>query len=137
MYRRYLSAIVIGLALLLITTGCSPSKEEMPANTDKEMTEEVMHEEEMTEEAMEEMVEESKEVLKLTLEELAMYNGQDGQPAYVAIEGVIYDVTGIPSWTDGKHNGSMAGNDLTEAIKKAPHGDSKLKGLTVVGEMVE
>ncbi len=38
---------------------------------------------------------------------------------------------------DGKHNGNMAGKDLTEAIKKAPHGDSKLKGLKIVGEIVE
>lgn len=133
MKKRYLYLIVAVIALLVIATGCTPAEEEMPANTDTEMTEETVEEavdpptEEMAEEP-EVMMEESEDMLKLTLEELAMYNGRDGQAAYVAIEGVVYDVTGIPSWTDGKHNGNMAGKDLTEAIKKAPHGDSNLRG---------
>lgn len=79
----------------------------------------------------------SAEAIQLTREELSAYNGEDGQPAYVAIDGIIYDVSGLPSWTGGTHNGNMAGQDLSEAINSAPHGDSKLKGLTVVGELVE
>ncbi len=104
MKKRYFYLIVAVIALLLIATGCTPAEEEMPANTDTEMTEEVIEEEmvdspseEMAEEP-EEMMEESEDMLKLTLDELAMYNGKDGQAAYVAIEGVVYDVTGIPSW---------------------------------------
>ena len=30
--------------------------------------------------------------------ELAKYNGQGGQPAYVAVDGVVYDVTGVAAW---------------------------------------
>ena len=131
MRKRYLGLILVVVVLLLITTACSTAKEEIPANIDKEMTEEVV--EQIPEEAM---IEDT-EMIKLTIDELAMYNGEDGQPAYVAIEGVIYDVTGIPAWTGGKHNGNMAGQDLTEAIKKAPHGDSKLEILKIVGEIVE
>lgn len=76
--------------------------------------------------------------LLLTLEELAEYNGQDGKPAYVAVDGIVYDVTKVPNWKGGKHNGFEAGNDLTEAIKTmSPHGVSKLKGLPVVGKIKE
>jgi hypothetical protein len=33
-----------------------------------------------------------------TLEELATYNGQNGQPAYIAVEGVVYDVSNSSRW---------------------------------------
>lgn len=78
----------------------------------------------------------SAEKLELTVEELAQYNGKDGNPAYIAVDGVIYDVTDVPQWKDGEHNGFSAGNDLTEEIKTiSPHGVSKLKGLPVVGTL--
>jgi predicted heme/steroid binding protein len=73
--------------------------------------------------------------LELTVEELAAYNGKDGKPAYVAVNGVIYDVTNVPAWQNGMHKGNVAGNDLTEAIKKSPHGESVLKNLPVVGKL--
>ena len=40
--------------------------------------------------------------------ELAKYNGQNGQPAYVAVDGVVYDVTGVAAWAGGKHHGNLA-----------------------------
>jgi predicted heme/steroid binding protein len=73
--------------------------------------------------------------LELTLEELAQYDGTDGNPAYVAIDGIIYDVTGVEAWTGGTHNGNTAGKDLTEAIKNSPHGQSVLEGLPAVGKI--
>lgn len=77
-------------------------------------------------------------MLELTLEELKQYNGQDGQPAYVAVDGLIYDFTDVAAWTGGKHHGNMAGNDLTDIIKnKSPHGLKVLEGKTVVGKIVE
>lgn len=76
--------------------------------------------------------------LELTLEELAAYNGKDGNPAYVAVDGVIYDVSGSARWADGEHNGYSAGNDLTDIIKsKSPHGLSVLSRMPVVGKIVE
>ena len=44
-----------------------------------------------------------------TKDELAKYNGQNGQPAYVAIKGVVYDVSGKAAWQGGKHHGNLAG----------------------------
>ena len=75
--------------------------------------------------------------LELTFAELAKYNGKDGNPAYVAVDGVIYDVSAYPKWKNGDHNGYTAGNDLTEIIKtKSPHGVAKLKGVPVVGKLI-
>lgn len=76
--------------------------------------------------------------LELTLAELAKYNGKDGNPAYVAVDGVIYDVSAYPKWKNGDHNGYSAGNDLTEIIKtKSPHGVAKLNGVPVVGKLID
>ncbi|RRD92678.1 cytochrome B5 [Clostridiales bacterium COT073_COT-073] len=72
-----------------------------------------------------------------TVEELAKYNGKDGAKAYVAIDGVVYDVTEVKAWKEGMHNGFEAGQDLTEAIQKAPHGTAKLEGLPVVGKLAK
>lgn len=69
----------------------------------------------------------------ITLEELKKYNGQNGEPAYVAISGVVYDVTNASGWTNGKHEGGVtAGNDLTKEMASAHSGSSVLKGLPVI-----
>lgn len=76
--------------------------------------------------------------LELTLSELSQYNGKDGAPAYVAVDGVIYDVTNLSKWKNGEHNGYSAGQDLTDIIKnKSPHGVAKLVGVPVVGKLVD
>lgn len=74
--------------------------------------------------------------LELTVEELAKYNGKNGERAYVAVDGVIYDVTDSAAWKEGAHNGFEAGQDLTEAIKtKSPHGVAKLENVVPVGTL--
>lgn len=78
------------------------------------------------------------EELVLTLDELSEYNGQNGMPAYIAIDGVIYDVTNVREWPGGEHNGFVAGKDLTDEIKNSsPHGVSKLNGVPIVGKLAE
>ena len=74
-----------------------------------------------------------------TLEELAAYNGKDGQPAYVAVDGLVYDVTASSEWADGEHKmGVTAGQDLTDIIKeKSPHGVAILEKFPVVGKLAE
>ena len=74
----------------------------------------------------------------MTRDELAKYNGQAGQPAYVAVEGVIYDVSANPAWQGGRHHGNLAGQDLTDVLlEKSPHGKRVLKDLPVVGRLAE
>ncbi|MBX9137329.1 MULTISPECIES: cytochrome b5 domain-containing protein [unclassified Clostridium] len=47
-----------------------------------------------------------------TVEELAKYNGKNGAKAYVAVGGIIYDVTAISKWSGGNHYGITAGKVL-------------------------
>lgn len=72
-----------------------------------------------------------------TLEELKQFNGQNGQPAYVAVNGVVYDVSNVGPWAGGKHHGNTAGGDMSEAITHSPHGKAVLAKLPVVGELAK
>jgi predicted heme/steroid binding protein len=73
-----------------------------------------------------------------TLEELAQYDGKDGNKAYVAVDGVVYDVSDKPLWAGGEHqNRVSAGMDLSDAILQSPHGKAKLEDLPIVGTLAE
>lgn len=73
------------------------------------------------------------ETRKFTIEELSSFNGKNGKPAYVAYRGKVYDVTGSDQWTDGDHLGHEAGQNLTDALEIAPHGEETLQKMKVVG----
>lgn len=60
----------------------------------------------------------------LTKKQLAEFDGKDGKPAYIAVDGVIYDLTKISKWKDGKHHGISAGQELTKEYHK--HHNKKL-----------
>ena len=73
-----------------------------------------------------------------TLDELKQYNGKDGKPAYVAVDGIVYDVSEKNKKKNGDHNGFEAGNDLTDEIKNvSPHGVKMLDRVPVVGKLAE
>ena len=75
--------------------------------------------------------------LELTLDQLKQFDGKNGNPAYVAVDGILYDVSNVSAWKNGDHNGYSAGNDLTDIIKnKSPHGVKNLEGLPIVGKLV-
>ena len=64
-----------------------------------------------------------------TLKELAKYNGKNGNRAYVAIRGKVYDVTDSALWPGGEHQSShQAGHDLTAELDLAPHGPKTSTG---------
>lgn len=72
----------------------------------------------------------------MTAEELTKYDGQDGQPAYVAVNGVVYDVTASPLWQSGNHvDQHQAGQDLTEELKSAPHVRMVVERFPTVGKL--
>jgi len=57
-----------------------------------------------------------------TAHELRRYNGERGERAYVAFEGVVYDVSDCPKWRTGLHEQlHFAGIDLTSELPEAPH----------------
>lgn len=70
--------------------------------------------------------------------DLSKYNGQNGNPAYVAVNGKVYNVTDSPAWINGKHHGNLAGTDVTDALlNKSPHGEKALAKLPLVGRLVD
>lgn len=70
---------------------------------------------------------------EFTLAELAKYNGTSGNPPYVAINGIVYDLSEFISWKGGVHFGISAGGDVTENFMTC-HGVSKiLDNLPKVG----
>ena len=74
-----------------------------------------------------------------TLEELALYDGKDGNDCLVAVDGDVYLIEGFALWVEGEHitSGGRArcGFDLTEVIDESPHGRSKLELLKKVGTL--
>ena len=73
----------------------------------------------------------------LTLEELHNFDGKEGRPAYIALKGNIYDVTDSRLWKDGSHaRKHLAGNDLTDVLKTAPHNEEKVLAMRHVGKLI-
>jgi predicted heme/steroid binding protein/uncharacterized membrane protein len=72
----------------------------------------------------------------LSIAELRAFDGREGRPAYVAFKGSVYDVTGSSLWKDGSHlKKHSAGNDLTEILKTAPHGEEKILAMKRIGKL--
>ena len=72
----------------------------------------------------------------MTTAELAKHDGRDGRPAYIAVNGTIYDVTESPRWQNGLHPPDhQAGQDLTEELATAPHVRAVVERFPVVGTL--
>ena len=68
-----------------------------------------------------------------TIAELAKYDGTGVNPAYVAVDGVVYDVSVSPAWGGGTHFGLYSGKDLTTEFKSCHNMMGLLNKLPKVG----
>lgn len=72
----------------------------------------------------------------ITAAELAAYTGKNGKPAYVAVNGNVYDVTENRAWAAAAHFGLMAGKEYTREFASCHAGQqSILATLPVVGRL--
>ena len=123
--KKTLLVLVFVLISSFALYGCSPAPEPAQENV---IVEEPVVEEPVLEDGP----------IELTLEELAEYDGMNGNKAYVAVDGIIYDMTDSDYWKDGAHNGFQAGRDLTKEIKEvSPHGIANLERVEEIGKLKE
>lgn len=73
---------------------------------------------------------------EFTKSQLALHNGQDKPAIWVALNGVIYDVTLSRMWRNGKHYEHWAGQDLTAELKGAPHTEKVFEKFVAVGKLI-
>jgi predicted heme/steroid binding protein len=71
-----------------------------------------------------------------TRAQLALRNGQDKPQIWVALNGIIYDVTISRLWRNGKHYEHWAGQDLTDELKDAPHTEKVFDKFIPVGRLI-
>jgi predicted heme/steroid binding protein len=69
--------------------------------------------------------------------QLALRNGQDRPEVWVALHGVIYDVSKSRLWNKGKHYEHWAGQDLTDELPDAPHNEKVFDKFKVVGKLAD
>jgi predicted heme/steroid binding protein len=67
-----------------------------------------------------------------TVAELAKFNGVNDQPAYVAVDGQVYDLSSV--FQQGKHFSHYAGKELTNAFYSR-HAKSALAKYPIVGTL--
>ena len=70
---------------------------------------------------------------QFTIEELAEFDGTEGKPAYVAVNGIVYDMSVQGTWGGGTHFGLYAGKDLTAHFQACHDNDTILNMLPKVG----
>lgn len=71
-----------------------------------------------------------------TLEELSRFDGKNGNSAYAAVNGTVYDVTNNAAWAAATHFGLTAGRDLTGEFASCHAGQPILNKLRKVGKLV-
>lgn len=70
-----------------------------------------------------------------TKDELAKYDGSHGRPAYIAVSGIVYDVSLQPAWGGGSHFSVTSGRDLSDEFKSCHDNQAILDKLPVVGKI--
>lgn len=75
------------------------------------------------------------ELPEYTRAQLALRNGQDKPEIWVALHGIIYNVTNSRLWRNGKHYEHWAGQDLTDELNDAPHTEFVFDKFTPIGRL--
>jgi predicted heme/steroid binding protein len=74
---------------------------------------------------------------EMSEEDLSFFDGSEGRQAYFAYQDKIYDVSNSRLWKNGTHMARhKAGVDLTGILSQAPHDESKVLDMPVVGTLV-
>lgn len=74
---------------------------------------------------------------QFTNEELSQYDGSNGRPAYVAVNGIVYDVSLEATWGGGTHFSIYAGHDLTAQFNGCHLGRTEILGkLPQIGLLI-
>lgn len=75
---------------------------------------------------------------EFTREQLSRFDGKEGRPAFITYKGNVYDVTDSFLWMGGRHQAlHQAGEDLTEILDSAPHGEDLLERVPVIGKLID
>lgn len=72
---------------------------------------------------------------EFTIKDLSKYNGLEGNPAFVAFKGKIYDVSEV--FINGDHSGIKAGQDITELFETSPHEEKIYMKYKVMANLVQ
>ena len=72
------------------------------------------------------MVKKAQNKRVFTEKELAKYNGRNGEKSYIAVNGIVYDVTNVPKWRGGNHYGVKAGQVLDKEFLQCHLGKSDI-----------
>ena len=67
--------------------------------------------------------------------ELSLRNGQDKKEVWVAIKGLIYDVTSSRKWETGIHYEHWAGQELDQELMDAPHLPDVINKFPIIGKL--
>lgn len=74
---------------------------------------------------------------QITEEEFKRCDGKEGRPAWVAFRGKVYDVSASQRWPGAVHmKRHLAGRDLTSEFAAAPHNESVLQRMPMVGTLL-
>jgi predicted heme/steroid binding protein len=131
--EKIMKKTALMISLMFILTACS-----------NEVTEEVVVEETVVEDVKEVdpitglEIDSADGLILFSLEDLAIYDGKQNEYAYVAVDGLVYDVSNDRKWRDGEHyDGMTAGKDLSAFISASPHGASILEDYEVIGKLID
>lgn len=75
------------------------------------------------------------DTVTITPAQLADATCDAGKKCWIAVDGVVYDMSVFPKWARGEHHGVKAGTDATEKFVGSGHAAAYLQKMPVVGRL--